>query len=625
MTFYIKHIVLWLKNGKKRTLNFEQNKVNIITGKQSTGKSTVVEIIDYCFFASTKNMPEGEIIDENVEWYGINFVINDSTITIARHQDIESNRYYFSSDGTIPENPIDNFKEENLRNIIDKEFSIDGNVIFPYGGKEIKKDSKISPRYFMLFNTQRRDTLSHKDTLFDKQSGAKNRRYIEALERIFDIALGVSTIQNLVKIEKLKEKERDLLKLQSKQEYYSKKESEFVSEISELCERAKQLQLIDSKNSDEECVKNLKTKIENLQTGTNNNGNLLEKYEKEKFALQLKISKFQKYQTQYTEYKSLIKNDFDSLKPIAYLEENFSDLFNDNTLDEVMKHLYKELETIKQYIASSSNPVSIEFKTIIKTFKNELKEINKKIENLDENEKIENLTHQKQLLFLGEIKTKLALYGSSKEKENYENEISALEKEIDKLKKNIDEIDRSKVISTLNDLMFEIFEKENFRLGGYEEYRPFFDIKAKLVFLKKIDEYIEQSKIDTKKFVQNIGSSSNHLFLHLAFFTAIHRLFIKQKIPFVPQFLILDQPDSPYYSTGDSNEKEVFFKALKILDNQIDYFNKELKKDFQIIVLEHIEWKELEESGFENYHFVDEWRKDGDGLIPKKLLESNSK
>jgi len=616
MKFYIKHIVLWLKNGKKRTLDFENNKVNIITGKQSTGKSTIIEIIDYCFFASTKNMPEGEIIDENVEWYGINFVINDSTITIARHQNIASKKYYFSSDGEIPQNPIDNFKEDNLKNIIDKEFSIDGNVVFPYGGKEIQKDSKISPRYFMLFNTQRRDTLSHKDTLFDKQSGSKNRRYIEALERIFDIALGVSTIENLVKIERLKEKEKDLLKLQAKQETYLKKESEFGGEISNLCERAKQLQLIDLKCNDKVCIEALQKQIMNLQTGFNNNGNLLNGYKKNQFALQLKISKFQKYETQYAEYKKLVKNDFDSLKPIAYLKDNFNGLLDDEILDKVIGNLNSEFEIIKQYIDSKNNPASIELKDIVKKLNNDLKEINKKIDNLDEDTKIENLTHQEQLLFLGEIKTKLALYDSSKEKKNYKTEIKILEDEIKDLRQDINEVDRSKVISTLNDLMFDIFEKQNYKLGGYEQHRPFFDIKAKLVFLKKIDEYINPYTI------KNIGSSSNHLFLHLAFFTAIHRLFVKQKIPYISPFLIIDQPNTPYYST-DQNEIKVFFQALKILDDQIDYFNNELKKDFQIIVLEHIEWKELKKSDFKNYHLVEEWREEGDGLIPKKLIEDD--
>ncbi|MDH1977021.1 DUF3732 domain-containing protein [Aliarcobacter butzleri] len=620
MKFYLKHIILWLKNGKQRTLDFENNKVNIITGKQSTGKSTIIEIIDYCFFASSKNMPEGEIIDKNVEWYGINFIINDKNITIARHQNIKLNKYYFSSDGTIPKTPIDNFKEENIKNIMDTEFSIDANVVFPYGGKEIKKDSKISPRYFMLFNTQRRDTLSHQDTLFDKQSGSKYLRYIEALQRIFDIALGISTIENLVKIEKLKEKEKELIKLQTKQELYLKKEGDFDEELSNLCDRAKQLSLVDLKNSNEQCIKNLKQQIENLETGFSNSNNLLEEYEKEKFSLKLKISKFQKYQNKYKEYKILLKNDFDSLKPIEYLKDNFYELLNDDTIDNIINSLSQEFLLIKNFINSSENPASIELNEFIKKYKNDLKNINKKIGNLDENIKIEHSTYQKQLLFLGEIKTKLDLYDSKKEQKNYETHINTLNNEIDKLRKNINEIDRSKIISSLNDYMFEIFEKQGFKLGGYEEYRPFFDIKSKLVFLKKIDEYVEQSKIDSNKFIQRIGSSSNHLFLHLAFFTAIHRVFIKQEIPFIPQFLILDQPDSPYYSTEDKEEKEVFFNALKILDNQIEYFNNELKKDFQIIVLEHIQWKELEEAKFKYYHLVEEWREEGTGLIPNNLL-----
>ncbi|WP_148571209.1 DUF3732 domain-containing protein [Aliarcobacter cryaerophilus] len=626
MKFDLKHIILWLKNGKKRTLDFENNKVNIITGKQSTGKSTIIEIIDYCFFASSKNMPEGEIIDKNVEWYGVNFGINDKNFTIARHQNIDLKKYYFSSDGTIPKTPIDNFKEENLKNIVDTEFSIDANVVFPYGGKEIKKDSKISPRYFMLFNTQRRDTLSHQDTLFDKQSGAKNIRYIEALQRIFDIALGISSIENLVKIEKLKEKEKELIKLQTKQNSYLKKEGSFYEEMSSLCDRAKQLKLVDLKNNNEECIKSLKQQIENLKTGIIDN-NLLEQYEKTQFALKLKISKFQKYEKQYKEYKTLIKNDFDSLKPIEYLKENFDELINDDSVDNVINSLNREFLIIQEFINSSENPAGIELKEIIKKYKTDLKEVNKKIINLEENVKIEHLTKQEQLLFLGEIKTKLELYHSEKEKLDYKKKIETLTNDIENLRNNIDEIDRSKVITLLNDYMFDIFENQKFKLGGYEEYRPFFDIKTKLVFLKKIDDYVNQSIIDKNKFVQKIGSSSNHLFLHLAFFTAIHRLFVKQQIPFVPQFLILDQPDSPYYSTGDNNEKDVFFKALRILDNHIEYFNNVLKKDFQIIVLEHIEWNDILEwqkshpNDFKYYHRVEEWRKDGEGLIPKSLID----
>jgi len=130
--------------------------------------------------------------------------------------------------------------------------------------------------------------------------------------------------------------------------------------------------------------------------------------------------------------------------------------------------------------------------------------------------------------------------------------------------------------------MQDVFTKVNFLLSGYKGYKPIFDYKNKLINLKRVDK-----TISSKEMIKNIGSSSNHLFLHLTFFSAIHRLLIKQNIPFIPQFLILDQLDSPYYDTSnkDSLEKETFFKALRILDNHIELFIKELKEDFQIIVL----------------------------------------
>ena len=167
------------------------------------------------------------------------------------------------------------------------------------------------------------------------------------------------------------------------------------------------------------------------------------------------------------------------------------------------------------------------------------------------------------------------------------------------------------IISTLDKLMIEILEKENIELEGYENHSLSFDFKKKTVILK-----------EDEKRIRNIGSSSNHLFLHLVFFNGIHRFFIQNNIPYIPPFMIIDQIDSPYYSNKDNNEKGVFFKALKILDNQIAYCNDELKEDFQIILLEHIEWEELEKDDFENYHLVAEWREDGDGLIPKELISN---
>ena len=70
MKFYFDNLVLFLKNGKKRTLTFLPGKINVITGDSNTGKTAILAIIDYCLFSSTHDISES-IINENVEWYGI--------------------------------------------------------------------------------------------------------------------------------------------------------------------------------------------------------------------------------------------------------------------------------------------------------------------------------------------------------------------------------------------------------------------------------------------------------------------------------------------------------------------------------------------------------------------------
>ena len=47
MISFIKSIIIFNKDGDKKVVPLEQG-VNIITGESKTGKSALVEIIDYC-------------------------------------------------------------------------------------------------------------------------------------------------------------------------------------------------------------------------------------------------------------------------------------------------------------------------------------------------------------------------------------------------------------------------------------------------------------------------------------------------------------------------------------------------------------------------------------------------
>ena len=215
MNFSIIKIVLWLKNGRVREIEFKPNKVNIITGGSHTGKSAILEIIDYCFFSSKSRISES-MINENVTWYGLNFLVNDKTYTIARKSLVEgkvSDQYYFSSFGEIPKIVETNNSENAIKSIIETEFNIDRDAKFPsnYGSNYIKSGTKISLRYFLMFNTISGNIIENDEGIFfDKQN---ETRYKEALPRIFDLALGIETVENILKSEKKSELERQLAKL----------------------------------------------------------------------------------------------------------------------------------------------------------------------------------------------------------------------------------------------------------------------------------------------------------------------------------------------------------------------------------------------------------------------------
>ena len=343
---------------------------------------------------------------------------------------------------------------------------------------------------------------------------------------------------------------------------------------------------------------------------TINNQIELQQLEEEKLQKSILITKYRKYIKQYREYKSLLKNDVDSLKPIEYIQEHFSDILQVENLNYLIDILANELKEIKNFVSSRTLPSVKSLEQEIKGLQTDINEITIEIDKI-KNDDLSNLKNE-QLLFLGEVKAKLSLYNQNETEENYTNKIKKLQEEIKQLEDDIEDINRTDILDTLSEYMQEVFVKVDFNLTGYEGYKPIFDYKTKLINLKKVDK-----KVTAKNVIKNIGSSSNHLFLHLAFFSAIHRLFVKQNIPFIPQFLILDQPDSPYYDTSNKNslERQTFFKALKILDNHIEFFTQELNEDFQIIVLEHVEWTEIEEQDFKHYHLVKEWRDENSGLV----------
>lgn len=593
MMFYIEKIILWLKSGKQRILNFQNNKINVITGNSKTGKTAILEIIDYCFCASKCNISE-ERIGKNVLWYGIRFHINNKTYTIARgeykNQNELSKDYFFSSTGVIPKTPFSTIDETKLKDIIEQEFTIDCNVVFPYGGKQVKQGAKISFRYFLLFNLLSGDIVAHSTVYFDKMNDIK---YQEALHRIFDLALSITTIENIVigsEIDKLEKKRKSYDKeLEKINTYISNRDKE----LGIIIKKAKENMIVSSEYKElTDCVNLLKDICDTGKIPETDSFDDfgLKKLRFEKQSLEIQIRKLKQFKKTLKDYKSSLKKETDALSPIQYIMNNFANRLSDNEYLQFVKNLSFEFEKIKSEL-KTKYPFEYSVDSKIKELEEKRSSIQEKIELLPEITDEEVSDNQKYMV-LGELKSKLfSILNQNYNTEEIESHIKETDEYIDKMKNQyIDPtVKRKSMIDALNDYIQIYIENSKTALGEYGSYKSDFDYKNKALRLRQERAIAPAS----------VTSSSDHLFMHLCMFLGMHHLILNNNSPYIMPFLMIDQPSRPYFNNKDSdyndsvnnlNNKDDWYKVQRIF-LLLDSFMKNVineGKNFQIILLEHV-------------------------------------
>lgn len=615
MKYSITRLILWMndENNYRRELKFEEGKVNVITGESNTGKTAILHIVDYCLFASRHKISESKI-NENVAWYGINFKINDKNYTIARkspNRTKASNEYYFSSTGEVPESPSSNMTEGSLKEILETEFDIDKDVTIPFGGRSLKANSKISLRYFMLFCSISGDIIQHSEVFFDKQN---DNRYREALPRIFDLAVGIETIENILMREKKLNLQTKLAKIEKKNTKISGKKSEFHDELKGITSQAREFGLISEESETLESVASLKSVIDTgINQAYSGKGSRLDEIISEKGFLERKIRNLTRFQSAYNEYKSSLNVIEDSLRPVEYWKSK-EDIVKTSIFDDLISSLEEDFHRIKQAnkkrtpIDGKTSDEIAACKRLINELEEEAKALPKQVKSFSDD--------RDKYIFLGQTKTKLDLYTSS----NDYDEITST-KEIEDQLSSIQITDttenRDLCIKVLEEIIQGYMKLVEPSLENYGSYQPVFNYKDKKIdFRKPKTTHIEAA-----------GSSSNDMFKHLFMFLALHELMLTKNSKHVPSFLLIDQPSRPYYGEEENlsekrlhhSDKAKVIDAFKLLDDFIGNVLNDMQKSFQMIVFEHVPKDYFDD--FDNIHLVEEFR-DGNALVPQEYFDS---
>jgi len=83
MTMQLLGVVLYSHDGRCRILKLKAGQVNVITGASKTGKSALIDVVDYCYGSGECRVPEGPI-RRSVAWFGLRLKLQEGEAFIAR-------------------------------------------------------------------------------------------------------------------------------------------------------------------------------------------------------------------------------------------------------------------------------------------------------------------------------------------------------------------------------------------------------------------------------------------------------------------------------------------------------------------------------------------------------------
>ncbi|MGA4852683.1 DUF3732 domain-containing protein [Acinetobacter haemolyticus] len=608
MNFIVKEIKLWFEDGREKILTFEKNKVNVITGDSATGKTSILSIIDYCLLSSKSNIPN-EISDKTI-WFGLLFEVNKKQRYVIRKspKDGVSSDICFGDGGFFPE-PYVNSNLTNAKFNLNLDFGLKKENLNKKGGFS---SLNISFRDFFILNYLTEHIIGVPESYFDVNFFGK-KDIEKKLKDLFFIAAGIRSIEGEDLSEKYALKKKELKKIFTAEDKNTSVENKRKEKIRQLFDKCYENNIINFYVDDiEQAYTEIKKIADPAQYIDKINDYDLEMKELEERRDDIisEINIIKKFRKQYDLYVKNLKDAEDSLKPISFLKKNL--------LDQVLQTY--ETRGFIDSLESSLKDVKSKIKEIdfnedfseedLYNLKDNQSEIQQKIDEIF-SIKESILRNTSKLFFLGGIANSLEMIDDTTEIEPFDiKKKNILIDEVEQLEKIVkDDSSLNNRLDALNKKIKIYFDFIR-SMENYKEHTIKFD-------------YNEMKLILRSKFqVDNVGSKSNYMFLHLCLFLGMHDYFSELEDSFIPNFIFIDQPSIPYYNGGALNNDD----ELKLVEafKLIDFFMKNVlnsHSDFQIILIEHAPRNYWEDNHLDSFYLVDEFF-NGNALIPQETFKS---
>ena len=641
MKSYIKSIIIFNKNGEKRIVPLKQG-VNIITGESKTGKSALVEIIDYCLCSTRCTIPKGKITEFSY-LYSLVMDIDNNTYVIARYNWDVGGKMHFSKEAENfePNNlELSYFKEKLSLPCKDVQYEIEcalGLYVTNMATDTEQKGKKASLRNMVSYLFQHQNLMASKFALFYRFSDFYKRKDVIEQFPVFAGMISQEYYSDLIQLNTLNAELKQKYKKQKANEkstayikeslspllrdYFALLEQDFDSKMSvqKMLKIASELPEFDDtqlfgENKITERYSELNSELENLRN--------------EEREILLKIKNIANASDTSSSFTQMLKD----LKQQTSIAEIKTDKYtcplcgqkcqeiaeHDSKLIEATEWLDNELKITEKYTADFSEDVR-KLKEAHSKIDEKIRNVWRQIKTIEE-KFISSKTLVSKRQKVNYAKARIALYAemsSSGIFETVDGDIEELREKIARLEEKIKGFDVDKKMSKAESFLSSNMNRLSLTLDFEEEYRPI-DLNFGLTD-GSFDIHQHQASNDNI-YLYEMGSGANWVSCHIALFLSFLHYFAAQESSPMPLVMFFDQPSQVYFpqdaDKSDINPTDLLAvnKMYKTIFDEINYIGKDTGILPQIIIVDHVDGDNLECKEEFNDYVRCNWR-NGKALI----------
>ncbi len=637
-------IVLYNATGDQRVVEFKPGKLNIVTGNPATGKSALLDIVDYCLGRSTVTMPVGPIT-KTVAWYGLLVQLPGGRAFVARPAPkpgaASSSRAMLEIGGAdlepLPFERLEaNSDADTVRDDLGRAIGIGENATEP-DPNSLRPGLEANLGHALLLCLQGQNEIANRSLYFHRQ-GEEDGAIGRAIRDTLPYFLGAVPRDQALQRQRLTNARRDLRRAEADLSRARAADKEVEISLRSMVKEAEVAGLLDSTSSDgrTDMLAALQSTLAGapLPSGDDAVAERRQQMERGRSELRLALraageqaALLDSMDGDEQQYESVVGQQISRLKSLDLLGDVDSGgtcpvcgsrTDDDASVDELRRaaeDLGAQLASVEA-IRPRRRQVAGELAQQIDGLREQLRAADAALAGLDATETRGSgvgSRAEQQAFTRGRIQYFIASAAAAEAPElaRLEQRVTLQQKTVESLEAGLDPDDEREQLTS--------------RLAVIGADMTAWADRLKLEHTGgvRLDLHRLTVSADTEQGpapLSRIGSAANWIGYHLVGHLALHRYFTRQDRP-VPRLLVLDQPTQAYYQSDVEQQEGVpeaddDRAAVQRMFELMRDVASELAPGMQIIVCDHAN---LLDPWFQDA-VVHNWR-DGQKLIPDAWIE----